>query len=139
MTYRLAIHTQHTSTIALEQNGFLLEVVSEERFTGRKTDDTFPLKSIFYVIEKYKIKTFKQVIFCSNVFNIFKEFPRKRKKLLVNPPLFLEFCLAKFKDLLNLKSKSASFFTFSGSEYIRISCSFVSISSGKSKYICIFI
>ena len=107
MTYRLAIHTQHTSTIALEQNGFLLEVVSEERFTGRKTDDTFPLKSIFYVIEKYKIKTFKQVIFCSNIFNIFTEFPRKRKKLIVNPPLFLEFLLAKFKDLLNLKSKSA--------------------------------
>ena len=107
MTYRLAIHTQHTSTIALEQNGFLLEVVSEERFTGRKTDDTFPLKSIFYVIEKYKIESFKQVIFCSNVFNIFKKFPRKRKKLIVNYPLFLEFFLAKFKDLLNFKSKSA--------------------------------
>ena len=107
MTYRLAIHTQHTSTIALEQNGCLLEVVSEERFTGRKTDDTFPLKSIFYVIEKYKIETFKQVIFCSNVFNVFKEFPRKRKKLIVNYPLFLEFFLAKFKDLLNFKSKSA--------------------------------
>ena len=49
MTYRLAINTQHTSTIALEKNGLLLEVISEERITARKIDYAFPLKSLLAV------------------------------------------------------------------------------------------
>ena len=105
MTYRLGINKQHTSSIALEKNGLLLEIISEERITGRKSDDTFPLKSIFYLIEKYNIKDFKRVIFCSSNFNIFREFPRKI--FFLNLPLFMEFLLDKYKDLFNLKEKPA--------------------------------
>ena len=43
----------HDSAVALLQNGFVLSAVEEERFTGIKHEDRFPIHSINWTLKKH--------------------------------------------------------------------------------------
>lgn len=54
-SYTLGICNSITSSACLFSNGSLIAAVSEERFTRKKDDVSFPLKSIKYVLKHAKI------------------------------------------------------------------------------------
>lgn len=57
MTYILGISAYyHDSSAALIKNGEILYAVQEERFTRIKHDDSFPINSIKFILEKSKLK-----------------------------------------------------------------------------------
>lgn len=51
----LICYQGHSSSVALMKNGQLLLAVSEERFSRVKHDDSFPIKSIEFILEQEKI------------------------------------------------------------------------------------
>ena len=57
MNYILGISAYyHDSAATLLENGNISLAVQEERFSRKKNDDSFPDKSIKYILEKKKIK-----------------------------------------------------------------------------------
>lgn len=54
-SYTLGICNCETSSVCLFSNGSLISAVSEERFTRKKYDSSFPLKSIEYVLKHANI------------------------------------------------------------------------------------
>ena len=57
----LGITNSINSSVALFFDGNLISAVSEESFSRKKNDDSFPSKSIKYILEKNKIKSLKQI------------------------------------------------------------------------------
>ena len=55
-TYTLGLCNAETSSACLFINNSLVSAVSEERFTRKKYDNSFPQKSINYVLKENKIK-----------------------------------------------------------------------------------
>lgn len=73
MNYNLAINSGHNSNICLFSANEIIEVLAEEKFSNIKDDNSFPLHSIKYIIKKYDINTFENIIFCSKRFLVFEE------------------------------------------------------------------
>ena len=51
----LGICNDETSSVCLFINGFLASAVSEERFSRKKYDNSFPIKSINYILKEHNI------------------------------------------------------------------------------------
>lgn len=61
----LALHTQHNATAAYMKDGIIQAVVSEEKFSNVKNDDSFPQQAIRYIMATYDVHHFDTVILCS--------------------------------------------------------------------------
>lgn len=59
----LGIHYGHDATVCLIKNGEIIEVMSEERLSRQKKHCGFPLLSLKYIKDKYKIDKFVNVMF----------------------------------------------------------------------------
>ena len=54
--YSLGICNAATASACLFIDGLLISAVSEERFSRKKYDDSFPIKSITYLLDENNIK-----------------------------------------------------------------------------------
>ena len=66
----------HDSAVALIQNGKVLNAVEEERFTGVKHDNSFPMNSISWILKENNItkKDISVVCYNENQIQIFDMF-----------------------------------------------------------------
>lgn len=88
--YTLGICNDETASACLFMNGKLVSAVSEERFSRKKYDKSFPIKSINYLLEEHEIQL-------SRVDNICYSWSKG-----FNPNLKKKYN----KKILNLKKKS---------------------------------
>ena len=88
--YTLGICNDETASACLFLNGKLVSAVSEERFSRKKYDKSFPIKSINYLLEEHEIQL-------SRVDNICYSWSKG-----FNPNLKEKYN----KKILNLKKKS---------------------------------
>jgi carbamoyltransferase len=51
----IGIHDGHNSSACLLVNGEIIFVAQEERFSGRKNQESFPTLTVDYIIKNYQL------------------------------------------------------------------------------------
>ena len=57
----ISIHYGHNATVAFSNNGEIISIVSEERFSRLKNHTGFPEKALNYTLNKYLNGNFEEV------------------------------------------------------------------------------
>lgn len=98
----------HDSSVCLFKNGSLIYACEEEKFTGIKHDNSFPIKSLSYIIKKYKIKRneIEAICFYEDPNIKFKRVLNNVKsKLLTNPVYSIKSIFKVLKNKHTLKKE----------------------------------